>query len=70
MKITQFLQEANGDFSSKRLFAFLMVLTFIVDWQHCIWTGVSFNPTWEVIGSVLGVTGYVTFGKKYEQPAN
>ena len=47
-----------------------MVLTFIVDWQHCIWTGVSFNPTWEVIGSVLGVTGYVTFGKKYEQPAN
>lgn len=53
----EFLQESNGQLSSARLFALLICLSFIVDYQRVIWTGGQFNPSATVIGVVLGAMG-------------
>ena len=57
MKILQFLQEENGQFSNSRLLAFLAVVSFIMDWQKHIWSHIEFNPSITIIGFVLGVVG-------------
>jgi len=57
MKILQFLQEENGQFSNSRLLAFLAVVSFIMDWQKHIWANLDFAPAWSIIGFVLGVVG-------------
>ncbi len=57
MKLMEFLQEANGDLSSARLFAFLVVLLFCVDWGKHIWMGQVFDPSLTIVGIVLGVLG-------------
>ena len=67
MKVFEFLQDDVGNFSSKRLFAFLIIISVIMDYQHAIWTGVIWTPTYETIGLALGVVGFVAFGKKYEE---
>jgi hypothetical protein len=72
-KPAEFLEESNGQFSSKRLFTFLVVLSTIVDWQHAIWgtaTGI-WTPTVQTIGLVLGVLGFQVvglFGEKKDNP--
>jgi hypothetical protein len=59
----QFFKEDNGQFSSARLLAFLSVLSFIIDWQKCIWCGIKFEPTMTTIAFVLGVVGFKTLQK-------
>ena len=56
-KLLQFFQEDNGQFSNARLLAFLAVVSFIMDWQSHIWSHIDFNPSFTVIGFVLGVVG-------------
>lgn len=56
-KLLQFLQEENGQFSNSRLLAFLAVVSFIIDWQSHIWSHIEFNPSFTIIGFVLGVVG-------------
>lgn len=65
-KLLQFLQEHNGDFSSKRLFAFSIVVSTIIDYQHAIWTIGSWHPDLGVIGLTLGSIGAVAAGKLAE----
>ena len=36
MKILEFLQEENGQFSSSRLLAFLMAVAMIVDYMYSV----------------------------------
>jgi uncharacterized lipoprotein len=55
--LKQFLQEDNGRYSSARLLALLSVLSFITDWVKHIVVGVDFNPSWTIVGFVLGVVG-------------
>jgi len=66
MKILEFLQEDNGRFSSARLFAFLVTLSTIVDWQHAIWTVGKWIPEYQTIGLVLGVLG-IKFAQKSKE---
>ena len=63
MKVSQFLQEDNGRFSSSRLFAFLVSVSAIIDWQHAVWTIGRWSPEWQMVGVVLGVVGVKTVQK-------
>jgi hypothetical protein len=73
-KPAEFLEEENGQFSSKRLFTFLVVVSTIVDWQHAVWTMTDgvWRPTIQTIGLVLGVLGFQVAGlfgeKKSDTP--
>ncbi len=69
MKLLQLLQEDNGQFSNARLLAFFAVISFIMDWQKHIWTGVDFNPAWSIIGFVLGVVG-LKVAQKFTETKN
>lgn len=70
MKILQFFKEDNGNFSNARLLAFCSVASFIIDWQKHIWGGIDFNPSWTVIGLVLGVVGVKVVQKFAETNTN
>ncbi|TRZ50879.1 hypothetical protein D4R99_05225 [bacterium] len=56
-KFFQFFSEDNGNLSNARMLAFFAVVSFIIDWQKHIWSGVDFNPSFTIVGFVLGVTG-------------
>ncbi len=63
-KLLEFLEETNGQFSSKRLFTFLTVCSAIIDWQHAIWTAPHiWYPTAQTVGLILGVVGFQVVGK-------
>ena len=63
-KPAEFLEESNGQFSSKRLFTFLVTLSTIVDWQHAVWSGSGiWTPTVQTVGLVLGVLGFQIAGQ-------
>lgn len=68
MKILQFLQESNGQFSSSRLFALLVTVATIVDWMHAVFASDSgvWEPKWQTIGMVLGVLGFKV-AQKYKE---
>ena len=69
MKILEFLQESNGQFSSSRLFAFLVTIATIVDWMHAVFStsdGV-WRPEWQTIAMVLGVLGFKVAQKFTEE---
>ncbi len=68
MKILEFLQEKNGQFSSSRLFATLVTIGTIVDWMHAVFTGDGvWKPEWQTIAMVLGVLGFKVAQKFKEQ---
>ncbi|MCK5823563.1 MAG: hypothetical protein KAG95_06140 [Bacteroidales bacterium] len=60
MKILEFFKESNGNYSSARLFAFLVTITTIIDWLHAVFTTSDgiWRPQWQTIGMVLGVLGF------------
>ncbi len=67
MKILEFLQESNGQFSSSRLFALLVTVATIVDWMHAVFTGDGvWTPKWQTISMVLGVLGFKV-AQKYKE---
>lgn len=57
MKLGQFLEEANGQLSAARLFALSIGVSFVIDYQHTIWSGGRFDPSWTTVGVVLGALG-------------
>ena len=57
MKVLQFLQEQNGQLSSKRLFSFLIVLAVTTDYMHAVWTVGSWHPDLALIGILITVIG-------------
>ena len=68
MKVLEFLQENNGQFSSSRLFALLVTIGTIVDWMHAVFTGDGvWKPEWQTIAMVLGVLGFKVAQKFKEQ---
>ena len=68
MKVLEFLQEKNGQFSSSRLFALLVTIGTIVDWMHAVFTGDGvWKPEWQTIAMVLGVLGFKVAQKYKEQ---
>jgi hypothetical protein len=72
MKIhpSQFLKEDNGNLSSSRLFAFLVSISAIIDWQHAVWTVGRWTPDWQTVGVILGVVGVKTVQKFAEAKTN
>ena len=67
MRILEFLQESNGQFSSSRLFALLVTVATIVDWMHAVFTDGVWRPEWQTISMVLGVLGFKVAQKYKEQ---
>jgi hypothetical protein len=60
MKLLQFLQEDNGNFSSSRLLSFLVTIALVVDWQHAVWTAGVWHPDLNLVLILLTVvTGKV-----------
>jgi hypothetical protein len=60
MKILQFLQEDNGQFSSSRLLSFLIAIALIVDYMHSIFTIGVWHPDLNLVLILLTVvTGKV-----------
>ena len=70
MKLLQFFEEANGDLSSARLFAFLISLTFIWDYAAHIVRGVEYDPSVTLVGMVVGVIGAKVAQKFGEEKPN
>ena len=70
MKISQFFKEDNGMYSNARLLAFTSVCSFIIDWQHHIWTGLEFNPAPSIVAFVLGIVAAKIIQKPFEQNLN
>ena len=66
IKILQFLQEENGQLSSTRLTTLLVILSMIVEWQHCVWTHLQWNPSMTEVGLVTAVLGAKTVAKSFE----
>lgn len=68
MKVFEFLKEANGQFSSARLFMLLVAISAIIDWQHAVWTSIDgvWHPEWTTIGMILGVLGFKIAQKPFE----
>lgn len=68
MKILEFLSEDNGTLSSTRLFAFAIVTSAIIEWQHAIWfmSGI-WEPDYMTVGLVAGVLGIKVLQKSSEQ---
>ncbi len=67
-RLSEFLQEANGQFSSARLFALLVVFGYIVDWMHTIWIlQQKWDPAPTSIGMVAGVLGFKVWQKFGEE---
>ena len=69
MKISEFLKEDNGRFSSTRLFAFLITIATIVDWMHAVFHAPDgvWRPEYQTIAMVLGVLGFKVWQKSSEQ---
>ncbi len=67
MKILEFLQENNGQFSSQRLFSFLITFAIVTDYMHAVFTVGVWNPSLDLIGLFLIVLGNQTVGKLYEK---
>lgn len=70
----EFFRGRNGQLSSKRLFMFMIVLLFSIDWFHWIFWGMgAFKPDNAVltfIGAMFGVSvvGSLTEHKKESGP--
>jgi hypothetical protein len=66
LKIFEFLKEDNGTYSSTRLFALMIVLSAIVEWQKNVWTVGLWHPDYLVVGLIAGVLGIKVLQKKVE----
>ncbi len=69
----EFFRGRNGQLSSKRLFMFMIVLLFSIDWfHHIFWGAGSFEPSTAVLAFIgamfgIGVMGSLTEQKKETQ---
>ncbi len=68
MKILEFIQGSNGQFSGSRLFSLLVIMATIIDWMHAVFTGDGvWVPDWQNIGMVFGVLGLKYAHKSKEE---
>lgn len=67
MKCFEFLQEANGDISSTRIFTFIIVCCTMTDYMHAIFTVGSWHPDVQTVGLLLGAIGAKVVQKFGEQ---
>ena len=58
MKILEFIKEADGKFSSKRLMSFCAVAGVMIDWMHAVWTIGKWSPEWQTVAFIAIVLGY------------
>jgi len=66
LNIFEFLKEDNGTYSSTRLFALLIVISAIIEWQKNVWTIGLWHPDIYVVGLITGVLGIKVLQKKVE----
>jgi hypothetical protein len=57
-RIFEFLKESNGQFSSTRLFALLIIGSAITEWQYAVWVRPGiWHPDYATIGLITAVLG-------------
>jgi hypothetical protein len=66
-RFLEFFQEDNGNYSSMRLFTFIILCSAIIEWQKAIWAGGgTWHPDYAVIGLITGVLGVKVLQKRVE----
>ena len=66
-RIQEFLQESNGNYSSARLFAFIIVISAVIEWQRAVWFGSgTWAPDFGTVGLIAGVLGIKALQKSVE----
>lgn len=65
-RLLGYLQEANGQLSSIRLFSIVSIACMATDWMHAVFTTGKWSPDIELIGLVLGVIGAKVAQKPFE----
>ena len=68
-KLLEFLSEDNGRLSNTRLANFLVVLSFITDWQAHIWRHIEYNPSFTIVGIVASIMG-IKVAQKFAEKKN
>jgi hypothetical protein len=68
--LQQLFQESNGQYSSVRVQAWIVILCFCVDWIGHIIRNESFTPDLSIVGIVLGVLGLKVTQKFAEEKIN
>lgn len=67
--IFKILCDDTGNPSSKRTATMLLVASFLIEWQHAVWTvGGTFRPDWTTVSLIAAALGITMWGKKYEEP--
>ena len=66
MKLLDFLKDKNGNFSSVRLYSLFIVVAFVVDWMHAVFTKGMYNPSWSLISLVGAIIGVKVLQTKFE----
>lgn len=67
MKISEFLKEANGQFSMTRLFVAGVSIVFVADWVYTLISQGRFSPSWELVAMMLGIHGFKVAQKVVEE---
>lgn len=61
-----FLKDKNGNLSSVRLYSFFIIIAFIIDWMHAVFTKGNYNPAWSLISLVGAIIGVKVLQTKFE----
>ena len=61
-----FLKDKNGNLSSVRLYSFFIIIAFIIDWMHTVFTKGNYNPAWSLISLVGAIIGVKVLQTKFE----
>jgi hypothetical protein len=68
MKIMEFLQESNGQFSATRLGFLLYIIGTVAQLGFCAYRGVPFAPTDNAVWMLMGLMGGKVVQKFGEKP--
>ena len=66
-KLFEFLQEANGDYSSMRVFTFVSIACMAVDWMYATFHGGRYSPDPSLVALILGPITAKVVQKKFEE---
>jgi len=62
--LLEFFTETNGRLSSTRLFVFIVIVMFVIDWSINIYRGINFMPSPQTLAVIIA-----SFGLKAGQKA-
>jgi len=67
-KLLSVIQDENGQISTMRCVGIIFAISFIVEWQRAVWTGIDYNPDWGTLTATLATFGFKVIQKPFERP--